>query len=446
MLDSLRESRATAAADAAALLAGEVTTEALDAAEARHAEIADLDSKIKTAEALEARTAELKEVRAAANVPTFGSAVVTREAMTYDKGNDNSFVRDMIGAQTRNDADSWSRLARHNQEMAVELRDISRTDGAGGDFSIPLYLVNEFAEFARAARVTANLATNMALPAGTDSINIPAITTGTRVGLQAADNSSTYAPTSPRDMVTATNTGRVETISGFQNVSIQLVEQSPLAGGLDRLVFGDLMADYALQLNTAVAGSGAGTAGSLKGFVTLGTDTTNGIPTTWTETTPSATGGLTAITKAISQVVTNRYKDVEAIVMAPATWYWLASQVDGNSRPIIVPTANGPFNAGGVTTNPGASAGLVGSIYGVPVYVDATLKNTVGTNQSPILVGKFSDSYLFESGVKTRVLNDVLSSSLTVRFQVYGYAALIHRYAKSISAISGTGAVTPSGY
>jgi len=446
MLDSLRESRATAAADAAALLAGEVTTEALDAAEARHAEIADLDSKIKTAEALEARTAELKEVRAAANVPTFGSAVVTREAMTYDKGNDNSFVRDMIGAQTRNDADSWSRLARHNQEMAVELRDISRTDGAGGDFSIPLYLVNEFAEFARAARVTANLATNMALPAGTDSINIPAITTGTRVGLQAADNSSTYAPTSPRDMVTATNTGRVETISGFQNVSIQLVEQSPLAGGLDRLVFGDLMADYALQLNTAVAGSGAGTAGSLKGFVTLGTDTTNGIPTTWTETTPSATGGLTAITKAISQVVTNRYKDVEAIVMAPATWYWLASQVDGNSRPIIVPTANGPFNAGGVTTNPGASAGLVGSIYGVPVYVDATLKNTVGTNQSPILVGKFSDSYLFESGVKTRVLNDVLSSSLTVRFQVYGYAALIHRFAKAVSGISGTGAITPSGY
>jgi len=62
------------------------------------------------------------------------------------------------------------------------------------------------------------------------------------------------------------------------------------------------------------------------------------------------------------------------------------------------------------------------------------------------LVGKFSDSYLFESGVKTRVLNDVLSSSLTVRFQVYGYAALIHRFAKSVSAISGTGAVTPSGY
>ena len=113
MLDSLRESRATAAADAEALLAGEVTTEALDAAEARHAEIKDLDSKIESAEALEARTAELKEVRAAANVPTFGSAVVTREAMTYDKGSDNSFARDMINAQLRGDRDSFDRLNRH---------------------------------------------------------------------------------------------------------------------------------------------------------------------------------------------------------------------------------------------------------------------------------------------------------------------------------------------
>ena len=446
LVDKLKEARSAAAADAEALLAGEASVETLDAVEARQAEIADLDSKIESAEALEVRTAAIAEARATEGVKAFGSAVVTREAMTYDKGGDNSFARDMIQAQLRNDSDAWSRLHRHQAEVAVEMRDVSRTDGAGGDFVPPIYLLNEFAEFSRAARVTANLATQMALPAGTDSINIPAITTGTRTGFQAADNSSTYAPTSPRDLVTATVTAPVRTISGFQNVSIQLVEQSPIAGGLDKLVFGDLMADYALQLNTAVAGNADGTSNNLKGFTYLGTDTTNGIPTTWTETTPSATGGLTAITKAISQVVNNRYKDVEAIVMSASTWYWLASQVDGSSRPLIVPTGNGPFNAGGVTTAAGAAAGLVGTIYGVPVYVDATLKNAVGTNQSPILVGKFSDSYLFESGVKTRVLPDVLSANLTVRFQVYGYAALAHRFAKSVSGISGTGTVTPSGY
>ena len=446
LLDNLKEARSAAAAEAEALLAGEASAESLDAVEARQAEIAELDSKIEKAEALEARTASIKEARTTEGVKTFGAATVTREQMTYDKGSDNSFVRDMINAQLRNEPAAWERLNRHSQEVAVEVRDINRTDTSGGDFVPPLYLINEYAEFARAARVTADLATKMALPAGTDSINIPAITTGTRAGFQAADNSSTYSPANPRDMVTATVTAPVRTISGFENVSIQLVEQSPIAGGLDKLVFGDLMADYALQLNTAVAGNADGSSNNLRGFTNLGADTTNGIPTTWTETTPTIANGLASITKAISQVVNNRYKPVEAIVMSASTWYWMAAQVDGSSRPIIVPTGNGPFNAAGVTTAAGAPAGLVGTIYGVPVYVDATLKNAVGTNQSPILVGKFSDSYLFESGVKTRVLPDVLSANLTVRFQVYGYAAIAHRFNKAVSAITGTGTVTPSGY
>jgi HK97 family phage major capsid protein len=441
----LKEQRDALVAEVETTLAAEeVTAEALDAASVKQDEIAALDERIATADKVEARTAAITESRKESKVATFGGAVVTREAMTYDKDGRNSFVRDMIGAQLRNDRTSWERLYRHQQEVAVETRDISRTDGAGGDFVPPIYLINEYAEFARAARVTADLVTNMALPAGTDSINIPQITTGTLAAFQSADNTATTT----RDMVSSTVTAPVRTISGYENVSIQLVEQSPLAGGLDRLVFGDLMADYALQLNTAVVGTGDGTSGTLKGLITLGADTTNGIPTTWTETTPSAVNGLIALAKGISKVTTNRFKAAEAIVMHPSMWYWFASQVDGSNRPLVVPVtgASQAFNASGTVTNPGAPAGLVGTIQGVPVFIDATLPKTYATNQSPILVGKFSDSYLFESGVKTRVLPDVLSSNLTVRFQVYGYAALAHRFNKSVSAISGTGTVAPSGY
>ena len=445
LASKLKEQRDGLVAEVETTLAAEdVTADALDAASKAQDDIAALDERIATAEKVEARTAAIAESRKEAKVANFGGAVVTREAMTYDKDGRNSFVRDMIGAQLRNDRSSWERLARHQQEVAVETRDISRTDGAGGDFVPPIYLINEYAEFARAARVTADLVTNMALPAGTDSINIPQITTGTLAAFQSADN----AATTTRDMVSSTVTAPVRTISGYENVSIQLVEQSPLAGGLDRLVFGDLMADYALQLNTAVVGTGDGTSGTLKGLVTLGTDTTNGIPTTWTESTPTAVNGAIAIAKAISKVVTNRYKAAEAIIMHPSMWYWLASQVDGSNRPLVVPVtgASQAFNSAGTITNPGAPAGLVGTIQGVPVFIDATVSKVYATNQSPILVGKFSDSYLFESGVKTRVLPDVLSSNLTVRFQVYGYAALAHRFNKSISAISGTGTVAPSGY
>ena len=443
--DKLREQRDAVAVEAEALLATETPTEeTLAAVEAKHAEMTALDERIATAEATEKRLAELAESRKESKVAPFvGKAVVTREKMTYDKDGENSFVRDMIQANLRNDRSAWERLYRHNDEIRVETRDISRTDGAGGDFVPPLYLINEYAEFARAARVTADLLTNMALPAGTDSINIPQITTGTLAAFQSADNTATTT----RDMVSSTVTAPVRTISGYENVSIQLVEQSPLAGGLDRLVFGDLMADYALQVNTAVTGANStASGGSIDGIITKFNDSTNSIPVTWTETTPTAVNGLKAIAQAISKVTTNRFKPVEAIVMNPSLWYWFASQADGNNRPLIVPTGAGPFNANGVISAAGASAGLVGTIHGVPVYVDATMTKTLNTNQTPIFAGKFSDSYLFESGVKTRVLPDVLSANLTVRFQVYGYLALAHRFNKAISVVSGTGAVAPSGY
>lgn len=426
------------------LAADEVSAEALDAASAKQDEISALDARIATAEANEKRTAELAESRKESKVATFGAAVVTREAMTYDKGGENSYFRDLTNATLRGDRNAYDRLHRHMQEVAVETRDISRTDGAAGDFVPPIYLINEYAEFARAARVSADRLTTMALPAGTDSINIPAITLGSKTAFQSADN----AATTTRDLVTTTVSAPVRTISGYENAPIQLVEQSPLAGGLDRMIFGDLMDDYALQLNTAVLGNGDGTSGTIQGLVNKYNDSTNSIPVTWTETTPTASNGLKAIAQAISKVTTNRFRKADAIIMSPQMWYWFISSVDSANRPLVVPTAAGPFNAGGVVLEAGAAAGLVGTIHGVPVYIDATMPNNLGagTNQSPILVGKFDDSYLFESGVKTRVLPDVLSANLTVRFQVYGYVGLAHRFSKNVSVITGTGTIVPTGF
>ena len=91
--------------------------------------------------------------------------------------------------------------------------------------------------------------------------------------------------------------------------------------------------------------------------------------------------------------------------MHPSTWYWLMASVDGSTRPLVVPTAAGPFNANGVVTKPAAADGLAGTIHGVPVYLDATMPTNLGagTNQAAIIVAKFSDTYLFEGGQKTAV-------------------------------------------
>jgi hypothetical protein len=51
-----------------------------------------------------------------------------------------------------------------------------------------------------------------------------------------------------------------------------------------------------------------------------------------------------------------------------------------------------------------------------------------------------------ESGAKTRVLPDVGSSNLTIRFQLYGYAAMAARFPAGIAKIVGSGLVPQTGY
>ena len=432
MLDALREQRSALAAEVDALLEGDASAEAVDAVEDREGQIKALDERIAKIESAQQRSAEIAESRAAAGI---GHAKVVSEPQTYAEHGTRSFVRDLVNAQLRNDQGAWSALNRHMQEVAVESRDISRTDGAGGEFVPPLWLVDLYAGTLRAGRTTADLLTSLALPAGTDSINIPRITTGTDVGIQTADN----AATTTQDMVTTSVSAPVRTISGYENVSIQLVEQSPLAGGLDRMIFADLMQAYDTKLNVQVI-NGVGTAGELTGLLN-----TSGIGTvTYTAGTPTAAGFGTAFAQALSNVAKSRYSGAEAYVLHPSIWYGLVGLSDSNGRPIVVPNSNGPFNAVAVNGVPGASQGPVGNILGVPAYLDPGIPTVSSAN--PVLAAKFSDTILMESGMRTRVLPDVLSANLTVRFQLYAYCAMAARYPAGIVKMVGTGFNPQSGY
>jgi hypothetical protein len=95
------------------------------------------------------------------------------------------------------------------------------------------------------------------------------------------------------------------------------------------------------------------------------------------------------------------------------------------------------------------AAGYVGTMLGLPVFLDGACPLTLGagTNQDAIIAARFSDSILFEGAVNTRVLPDVGSGTLTVRFQLYRYVAFTAgRRPTSVSAINGTGLIAPSGF
>ena len=90
-----------------------------------------------------------------------------------------------------------------------------------------------------------------------------------------------------------------------------------------------------------------------------------------------------------------------------------------------------------------------GGIAGLPVVVDANIPTNLGagTNQAPIMSGRFDDFWLYESALRFRSYPAILSGILSMRLQAYEYFTFIpNRYAVSLSVINGTGCVVPAGY
>jgi HK97 family phage major capsid protein len=294
--------------------------------------------------------------------------------------------------------------------------------------------MNDYVALARAGRPTANLCNMQTLPAGTDSINVPKVSTGTAVAIQTADN----AAISETDLADTSVTANVKTIAGQQDIAIQALEQSPV--NFDQIIFGDLIADFATKLNVQVI-SGSNASGQVKGI----RNATGINAITYTDVTPTVGELYSKLADAIQQIHTNRYQPPTAIVMHPRRWAWMLAALDTTNRPLVVPNQNGAMNAIGVLSNVDSQQ-VVGSVQGLPVITDPSIPTTVGAGtEDVIIVMRGNDANLWESSIKTRVLPDVGSANLTVRLQVYGYLAFTaERYPKSFSVVSGTGLIAPT--
>lgn len=381
----------------------------------------------------------LKRIRAAENKKRRGT-VSTRvfEPQVYTEHSRDSYMRDLILASTNMDYDGScrDRLMRHSQDVESgndyrEFRDLSRADGQGGYAVPPAWLMNQFMDLARPGRAFANVVTNQPLPGGTDSINIPRLATGTATGVQTTDNTNVVE----QDLTDAFINVPVRTIAGQQDIAIQLIDQSPIA--FDEIVFRDLVADHAAQTDGQVlAGTGA------NGQV-LGVHGTPGITTVAVGALTTA-GVYSAIADAVQRVHTQRYLPPTAIVMHPRRWAWFLTLLDGNQRPLFLPTQNNPSNAMG-TVSAVAAEQVVGQMHGLPVITDPAIGTIygAGSNEDLIYVLRASDLVLWESGIRTRVLPETLSGQLTVRLQIYGYLAFsAARYPASIVEITGLTAPT----
>lgn len=314
----------------------------------------------------------------------------------------------------------------------------NRTDGQGGFFLPPLWIIDEFVAALRAGRALADRCNVQPLPPGTDSINLPKVNTGTTTAVQTADN----AAVSSTDLTDTSMSAGVKTIAGQNDIAMQLLEQSPVSGGFDQVVLQDLSADYNMKLDLQVL-AGSAASGQARGI--LNVSGINGI--TYTDATPTLGELWVPLMQALSQVAKNRFLPVDSIGMHPSLWYWATSQLDTTGRPLIAGDGDGMNSIAVYDAN--AAEGVVGAIGNVPIVIDANMPTNLGagTNETRIIAGRYKDAWLWEGALRTRVMPEVLSGVLSARIQLYNYFAFMpDRYPVAFSVISGTGCIPQAGF
>jgi HK97 family phage major capsid protein len=372
-----------------------------------------------------------------------GVARVGAEPRTYNRDDDRdgkpTFLKDLYASQVKRDPAAGERLARHGREIEVDNPGYAKravNTGAVSGFVPPQYMVELWAELARAGRPISNLCTRLPLPEIGMTVNVPRVTTGTTVAAQASEN----ATVSNTDLDDTLLTVNVNTYAGYVDVSRQAIERGVI---VEPLILGDLASDYNAKLDAAVV-NGAGTSGTHLGILNVGSITT----ITYTDATPTVPELWPKMADMARQVVSQRFTGPTAICMTPLCWGWMLSVVDTTGRPLVdlLGTGNNAAAVGGQPMYEGAA----GRMFGVPVYLSGGIPANLGagTNETRIIAADFRDLVLLEdeSNAPAQLrFDEPLSNSLGVRLLAYGYsAAALGRQPKAISVVSGTGLILPS--
>ena len=115
----------------------------------------------------------------------------------------------------------------------------------------------------------------------------------------------------------------------------------------------------------------------------------------------------------------------------PRRWFWAITGMDGLGRFVGSDVGFGPYNASAVDIDNIPFEGLAGRVpWGPRMYIDANVPLTdsgagsAGGGTCDFSMGAiWDDLWLFEGDLRTRVLTEVLSGTLELRFQVFAYVA-----------------------
>lgn len=409
--------------------------------EALNASFDEADEEVKVRKANVEREERLQAAIDAAPAPAAEPRLEVTESPVYAKGNaERSYFADLYKAQKHMDAGALERL-RKNDAMSrdefakrgigdMELRETGSTAASG--FIPPIWMADEWAEFARPGRPIADRMPKLPLPPDGLTAHIPKVSTGLTEAAQTASGGFNDSVASA-DITSTTVDASLVTIAGQTDVDRQVLERS--LPGLDMVLFDDLMRAYDSELDRQVLN------GLTANAEFLGILNVSGKNSVTDNSGTTGTDLLQDVYKAISKVYSLRYYAPTAIYMHPRRAAWLAA-TQASSFPIF--QQGGLFHAVGTQDD-----GIAGTFAGLPVIIDANMPTNLGgsTNQDAVVVLYEPDLRLAEGEIRQATYEDVLSGKLAVRLQLYGFNFFWpHRFPQGISVITGSVLAAPSGF
>jgi len=312
--------------------------------------------------------------------------------------------------------------------------DLNMTDGDGGEFVPPAWLVNakDYASVARSAAPVSSAIGAVPLPDGVNELFFPQLTNATEPVEPQNGQNTAISGTEGTESSSVHSSVPVVMVPVASDVSLQFLERGGPA--VDEILMAEWQEALWDAIETQVI-NGSGSSGQATGLV----NASNLISVT---ASPTADGYeyVAALGDAAAQVSDARLRPCEALVLRPGRFTWLASAgADGEGEPIIRP------GTGLVPSN--NDLGAYGPVAGLPVFQSGVIPKNLGTgtNQDYALAVRLSDYRLYVSSPVIDYFPDASGrgEQLTVRVGAHVYIAFVpDRY---VSTAQLTGPTYPSG-
>jgi hypothetical protein len=306
--------------------------------------------------------------------------------------------------------------------------------GEGSAFVTPVFKVGDYAPYREFGRAFADQCQKEQLPPYGMYVYIPHVTGGAEVtATTESSGSTTIADLAP---TAGYLSGALKTFAGQVVVSQQLLDRAGPGFAFDKLIFDQLMRNYALSFDVycleialaeAKVNNWKGNAG------------------TFQLTEKEKAGGFygqVAKAKADIRTLAGTVLNPTHLFVRPTRWEYMAAFADTTGRSLVVPDYAGQFNAaaaGSASGDEGIEGATGYKFVGLPVFTDENIPDQGTTTNDQAIVGCLSELWVFEGAITPRTIPQTKANTLQVILQQYSYGTAIKRYAEGVAAINGEG-------